>query len=161
MMGLVQVAGRAGVLSAASADQQAVPVVVARLGDAAAWHYIEFLAVHIRNPNTRRAYTRACVRFLAWCEQRGLALADIRPFDVGAYVEALGGQVSVPSVKQQLAAIRGLFDWLLVGQVMATNPAAVIGPCVWIVRPTVIRTFPAMDQSVAVLPIRRSTDPDR
>jgi site-specific recombinase XerC len=34
-----------------------------------------------------------------------------------------------PTVKQHLAAIRMLFDWLVVGQVLATNPAhAVRGP---------------------------------
>ena len=36
---------------------------------------------------------------------------------------------SAPSVKQQLAAIRHLFDWLVTGQVIATNPAASVrGP---------------------------------
>jgi pyruvoyl-dependent arginine decarboxylase (PvlArgDC) len=34
-----------------------------------------------------------------------------------------------PTVKQNLAAIRMLFDWLIVGQVLAMNPAhAVRGP---------------------------------
>lgn len=116
-------------LPAAFPSSAVIPAIVARLGDGASWRYAEFFAAHIRNPNTRRAYARACGRFLAWCEQRGLALAGIRPFDVGAYVEALGRQVSAPSVKQQLAAIRVLFDWLLVGQVVATNPAAAVrGP---------------------------------
>jgi hypothetical protein len=37
--------------------------------------------------------------------------------------------VSAPSVKQQLAAIRMLFDWLVTGQVDPTNPAAPVrGP---------------------------------
>ena len=106
-----------------------VPAVVAALGDQASWRYIEFFTANIRNPNTRRAYARACSRFLTWCEQRGLTLASIPPFDVGAYVEALGQDVSPPSVKQQLAAIRMLFDWMVVGQVMPMNPAsAVRGP---------------------------------
>lgn len=35
----------------------------------------------------------------------------------------------IGEVKQHLAAIRMLFDWLVVGQVMATNPAAAVrGP---------------------------------
>ena len=106
-----------------------MPVLVAQLGDAAAWRYIEFFAANIRNPNTRRAYARACPRFLAWCESRGLGLADIRPYDVAAYIELLQDKVSAPSVKQQLAAIRMLFDWLVVGQVMPANPAASVrGP---------------------------------
>ena len=38
-------------------------------------------------------------------------------------------QVSAPSVKQQLAAVRMLFDWLVTGQVVPHNPAsAVRGP---------------------------------
>jgi hypothetical protein len=38
-------------------------------------------------------------------------------------------EVSAPSVKQQLAAVRMLFDWLVIGQVVPTNPAAAVrGP---------------------------------
>jgi integrase len=38
-------------------------------------------------------------------------------------------EVSAPSVKQQLAAIRMLFDWLVTGQIVPTNPAAAVrGP---------------------------------
>jgi site-specific recombinase XerC len=38
-------------------------------------------------------------------------------------------RLAKPSVKQHLAAIRMLFDWMVVGQVMATNPAAPVrGP---------------------------------
>jgi site-specific recombinase XerC len=48
---------------------------------------------------------------------------------VGAYIEALGKDFEKPTVKQHLAAIRMLFDWLVTGQVVATNPAhAVRGP---------------------------------
>jgi site-specific recombinase XerD len=106
-----------------------VPQLVATLGDAAAWRYVEFFAANIRNPNTRRAYARACNRFFAWCAQRGLPLAGIRPFDVAVYIEELQRDVSAPSVKQQLAAIRMLCDWLMVGQVMPANPASSVrGP---------------------------------
>jgi site-specific recombinase XerD len=106
-----------------------VPLIVAQAGDAAAWRYIDFFAANIRNPNTRRAYARACGRFLVWCNERGLTLATIRPFDVAAYVEALQAGNSAPGVKQQLAAIRMLFDWLITGQIVPANPAsAVRGP---------------------------------
>jgi site-specific recombinase XerD len=48
---------------------------------------------------------------------------------VGAWIEGLQATAAPPSVKQQLAAVRMLFDWLVVGQVMPTNPAAVVrGP---------------------------------
>ena len=49
-----------------------VPVLIADLGDEAAWRYVEFFTANIRNPHTRRAYARACSRFFARCEQRGL-----------------------------------------------------------------------------------------
>src|SRR5712671_7025149 len=106
-----------------------VPALIADLGDDASWRYVEFFTANIRNPHTRRAYARACSRFFAWCEQRGLALGAVRPFDVAAYIEGLQPKHSAPGVKQQLAAIRMLFDWLITGQVLPTNPAAAVrGP---------------------------------
>jgi hypothetical protein len=51
-----------------------VPALIAAAGDAAGWRYVEFFTANIRNPNTRRAYARACSRFFAWCEARGLIL---------------------------------------------------------------------------------------
>jgi site-specific recombinase XerD len=69
-------------------------------------------------------------RFFAWCDQNQIGqLADIEPLHVAAYIEALGQDFEKPTVKQHLAAIRMLFDWLVTGQVVATNPAhAVRGP---------------------------------
>ena len=55
--------------------------------------------------------------------------AAIRPHDVATYIEELQVEVSASSVKQQLAAIRMLFNWLVTGQVVPTNPAAAVrGP---------------------------------
>ena len=107
----------------------AVPAVVAAAGEQASWRYLEFFTANIRNPHTRRAYGRACARFFSWCARRRLRIADIRPFDVAAYIERWQGEGAAPSVKQELAAIRMLFDWLVLGQVVAMNPgAAVRGP---------------------------------
>lgn len=118
----------AGALATA-VDARVVPTLIADAGEQASWRYVEFFTANIRNPNTRRAYVRACARFLAWCDGRGLTLTTIRPHDVGAYIEALQLEAAAPSVKQQLAAIRMLFDWLVVGQVMPINPAAALrGP---------------------------------
>jgi site-specific recombinase XerD len=98
-------------------------------GDQAGWRYVEFFTANINNDHTRRAYARACNRFFAWCEQRGLTLAAIRPFDVAAWVKELQGMHGAPGVKQQLAAVRMLFDWLVTGQVVPMNPAAAVrGP---------------------------------
>jgi site-specific recombinase XerD len=48
---------------------------------------------------------------------------------VAAYIEQLAKARSAPTAKLRLAALRHLFDWLVVGQIMPTNPAsAVRGP---------------------------------
>jgi hypothetical protein len=72
--------------------------------------------------STGRTHTRT--------EQRRIGeLADIEPLHVAAYIEALQATAAKPTVKQHLAAIRMLFDWLIIGQVLAINPAhAVRGP---------------------------------
>src|SRR3984893_16361116 len=110
-------------------DTYVVPALTADAGDAAAWRYVEFFTANIRNPNTRRAYARACTSFFAWCDERGLTLTTIRPHDVATYIEERQATHSAPDVKQQLAAVRMLFDWLITGQVVPSNPAsAVRGP---------------------------------
>jgi hypothetical protein len=64
-----------------------VPALVTDLGDEAAWRYVEFFTANIRNPNTCRAYLRACSnQFLGGCEDRSLTLAAIRPHDVATYM---------------------------------------------------------------------------
>jgi hypothetical protein len=72
----------------APTDTHLVPALIADAGEPATWCYVEFFAADIRNPNTRRAYARACGQFFAWCEDRGLTLTTIRPFDVAAWVVA-------------------------------------------------------------------------
>jgi site-specific recombinase XerD len=68
--------------------------------------------------------------FFRWCEGIGLHRLDaVRPVHVAGYVEQLGTIRSAPSVKQHLAAVRMLFDWMVVGQVVRANPASVVrGP---------------------------------
>ena len=112
-------------------DGAVVPAIVAAAGDGAARRFLEFFAVTIDNPNTRAAYFHACRRFFAWCDRREDIdeLVDIEPMHVAAYIRALGKGFEKPTVKQHLAAIRMLFDWLVTGQIVATNPAhAVRGP---------------------------------
>jgi len=88
----------------------------------AAGRFIECFAAHIRNPNTRRAYLHAVYEFADWCAaQRFHELVDIESLHVAAYIEQLAARLAKPSVKQHLAAIRTLFDWLVVGQVVAIN----------------------------------------
>ncbi|MFQ3897918.1 tyrosine-type recombinase/integrase [Sphingobium sp. R-7] len=113
-----------------SSSALALPALVASADEAARLRFLEFFAVTIRNPHTRRAYMRAAGEFLAWCEARGVAsLAGVQPLHVAAWIEAQGGELAPPSVKQQLAGVRSLFDWLVMGQVVPANPAASVrGP---------------------------------
>ncbi len=94
----------------------------------AAKRTFEFFAVTIRNPNTRKAYARAASDFATWCELHGIPdVRQVQPVHVAAYIEGL--QIAAPSIKQRLAALRMLFDWLVVGQILPMNPASSVrGP---------------------------------
>ncbi len=82
---------------------------------------------NIRNRNTRAAYARACWQFFDWCAAHGLELTTMRPFHVAAWIEDFPG--SKPTVKQKLAAMRMLYDFLVVRQITPSNPAhSVRGP---------------------------------
>lgn len=107
-----------------------LPALVAASDGRTRERFLEFFAANIRNKHTRRAYAQATWEFLAWCESAGIAsIIDVRPLHVAAYIEQLGRERSAPTVKQRLAAIRHLFDWLVTGQVIPVNPAASVrGP---------------------------------
>jgi hypothetical protein len=66
-----------GAVTATADPVTVVPALIAAAGDAAGWRYVEFFTANIRNPNTRRAYARACGRFFVWCDDRGLTLTTI------------------------------------------------------------------------------------
>jgi site-specific recombinase XerD len=108
----------------------ALPALIAAAGERASMRFLEFFAANIRNPHTRRAYYRAAQEFLAWCAGVGLSsIASVEPVHVATWIEAATRELAAPSVKQRLAAIRHLFDWLVTGQVVPLNPAhAVRGP---------------------------------
>jgi site-specific recombinase XerD len=99
-------------------------------GDRAGIRFLEFFASAIRNPHTRRAYARAAGDFLAWCAGAGVSsLVEVQPLHVATWIELQTRMSSAPTVKQQLAAIRHLFDWLVTGQIVPHNPAASVrGP---------------------------------
>src|ERR1700730_5908724 len=114
-----------GKLSRAGLEK--LPGLIARAGQQASWRFVEFFAANIRNKNTRVAYAHAVMQFFHWCESRHLALDELRPAMVAAYIEQ--HTASAPTVKQHLAAIRMLFDWLVIGQIVPMNPAASVrGP---------------------------------
>ncbi|MFK4136631.1 tyrosine-type recombinase/integrase, partial [Pseudomonas luteola] len=107
-----------------------LPALIDKAGDRAQLRFLEFFTSNIRNPNTRRAYGRAVADFLQWCQEVGVgSITQVQPLHVAAWIELLSQQVSAPTVKQRLAALKHLFDWLVTGQVIPTNPAASVrGP---------------------------------
>ena len=119
-----------GIASTEIIPRIVLPAIIASAGDHAITRFAEYFTAHIRNPHTRRAYFRNAIGFLRWCEDRGIRdLKAIKPMTVAAYIEQLQQDYAKPSVKQQLATIRMLFDWLVTGQVTDANPAhAVRGP---------------------------------
>src|SRR5258705_3637696 len=101
------------------------PDLVAAAGERAGMRFLEFFAANIRNPHARRAYLRAADEFLAWCSSAGVpSIGAVQPVHVATWIEAGTRELAAPSVKQRLAAIRHLFDWLVTGQVVPVNPAA-------------------------------------
>src|SRR4051812_38474849 len=118
------------VVSASVGLSSAGNTIIAAAGDRAAYRFLEFFTAQIRNPHTRRAYVRAVGAFCAWLEVHGVpSIAAVGSIHVAGYVEDLGHHHSAPTVKQHLAAIRMMFDWLATGGVLPFNPAtAVRGP---------------------------------
>ena len=74
--------------------------------------------------------TKATCRLSDWCEGKGvLDLASMQLPHIAVYIEMLGlaepdgAALFKPSVKQHLAALGTLFDWLVIGHVLEVNPA--------------------------------------
>jgi integrase/recombinase XerD len=133
------------VLPAISRSSPAVPALFVQAGDAGARRLLEWFTAEIRNPNTRASYRRAVFRFCNWCQHHRLQLKNLQPVHAAAYVEELATRprkkdesaqpptgmqlsetatkpLSKPTVKQHLAALRMLGDYLVTGQVIAANP---------------------------------------
>src|ERR1700678_2877573 len=106
------------------------PAIITATGPRASYRFLEFFTAKIRNAHTRRAYTRAATEFFDWLAAKGVTqLADIGSVHVATYIEELYRERSAPTAKLRLAALRQVFDWMVIGQIMPTNPAAAVrGP---------------------------------
>jgi site-specific recombinase XerC len=110
-----------------------LPAIITAAGEGASYRFFEFFTANIRNAHTRRAYARAAVEFFDWLAMRPKPVARLNAITsvhVAAYIEELlkSGR-SAPTAKLRLAALRHLFDWMVIGQMMPTNPAAAVrGP---------------------------------
>jgi integrase/recombinase XerD len=111
---------------AAGIREFTLPATIADHGDKAAERFFTFFTDTIPNPNTRAAYYRNAMRFFAWTGKKRLSLLDIKSYHVSGYLAELAVGHATPTVKQHLAALRMLFDWLIVGQVLEVNPAAAV-----------------------------------
>jgi site-specific recombinase XerD len=86
--------------------------------------FFEFFTAHLANDHTRKAYLNAVKSFAVWCELQSLReLAGVQPIHIAAYIQTIKSRYAAPTVKQHLAAIRMLFDWLVIGHVIEGNPA--------------------------------------
>jgi site-specific recombinase XerD len=114
----------------AKVDAISTPALVLAAGERAGVRFLEFFASAIRNPHARRAYARAAGDFLAWCAGAGVpSITNVQPLHVAAWIELQTQTHAAPTARQQLAAIRHLFDWLVTGQIVPHNPAASVrGP---------------------------------
>jgi site-specific recombinase XerD len=98
----------------------------------AANRVLGFFTAQISNDHTRKAYVNAVRRFAQWCDARGIGrLAGVEAVHVAAFVKELQGEFIAPTVKQHLAALPMLFDWLVTGHVLDVNPAhgVALMPC--------------------------------
>lgn len=114
-------------LPALIANNVVVPALIADAGDQAAYRFREFLRARLPNENTRAAYAHAISEFFFWCSAAGVPnLACVNSLLVSRYVDQLKSARAPATVKQHLAAIRMLFDWLVTGQVIPHNPASAV-----------------------------------
>lgn len=106
-----------------------LPRLITEAGEQATRRFLNFFTAEIENDNTRAAYYRAIRQFDAWCSERKISLVQLEPFVVAAYTRQLKDTKHPQTVKQHLAALRMLFDNLVVGQVIPNNPASSVkGP---------------------------------
>jgi integrase/recombinase XerC len=97
--------------------------------------FLAHLSVRNLAAATRRAYAFDLLSFLRFCEEPGLTLAGVGPTDVFDYLDwppaAAGGQVVVrlhrvdpPATKnRRVAALRSLFEYLVLAEVRSSSPA--------------------------------------
>ena len=111
--------------SIVQAAAETVPAQVSHCGPEAQEIWLEFFAAQTRNPITSAAYARADHRLFDWLIEHGsLDVREVRQVRIAAWLESPKREASRPTVKLELAAIRLLFDWRTVRQVVPISPEA-------------------------------------
>jgi site-specific recombinase XerD len=124
-----------GTTALALIAQSHLPAIVNAAGDRARLRFVEFFTANVSNNNTRRAYAKAAAQFFAWCSAYGVSsIAEVQTLHVATYIQELAQTASIPTVNARLSALRHLFDWFVVGQVIGVNPAASVRPRRYAVR---------------------------
>src|SRR6516162_2645325 len=105
------------------AEVPAPPGIITAAGAGAQFAWDEFFKGQVANAHTRKNYAHAVRHFLDWCDdpERKIPLVRISPGDVGDYLGSL--ELSTPTKKLRLAALRRFFDVLVVRHVVILNPA--------------------------------------
>jgi len=76
---------------------------------------------------TRKAYGVDLGQFAAWAKERGLAPGEVRHRDVRRFGAGLSsGGAAAATVARKLAAVRGLFDFLVRTERVGQNPADLV-----------------------------------
>ena len=111
-----------------------MPALIAARGAHAGRRFIEFFTANIRNPNTRKAYYRAACEFFDWCDTAGFGLLDIEPVQVAAWVDELGRRFCAADGEAMAGRRAHAVRLVVVGQVLAVNPAAAVRGPKYVVR---------------------------
>jgi len=102
-----------------------LPAIIGRAGRSRRLALHRILTASIRTETRAAAYAHAVAQFFAWCESHRIhTLEQIHPVHDRRYIEQ--HPAAAPTVKQHLAAIRVLFDFLVIGQIVPMNPAALL-----------------------------------
>lgn len=101
----------------------------------AANRFLEHLTVRSFSPATVRAYAFDLSNFARFLDEKPLALADVAAVDLFEYLDwqvrnprndgrvvAMSGRVSPATMNRRIAAVRGLFEYMVAAGERSTNP---------------------------------------
>ena len=107
--------------------------------------FLELLGARVRNPNTRSAYRLAWRSFLAFCSARQLELENVKAYHVGSWLDQHPGSRSTQ--RQHLAAVRLLFDSLMMRGVVEYIQPPGPGRRGWCENPRILRSLKRLKSS--------------
>ena len=102
------------------------PVLIDASGPLASYRCLEFFTANIRKPAHAPRLRARRGEFFDRLAAGVRHFEEIRGVHVATYIEQLSQARSAPTAKLCLAALRHLFDWMVTGQIMPTNPAAAV-----------------------------------